>query len=115
MPGRVDVRAGMSYGRYLLERGSFASGGEKILLLRLEGSFDSNESPALVRKIADARFPGLVRPIGDDADAEVYHPRKKRKAVRLGTVLVGFLRTHLRSPFSEEARYTLTSSASGCF
>ena len=79
MPGRVDVRAGMSYDRYLFERGSFASGGEKILLLRLEGSFDPIESPALVRKIADARFPGLVRPIGDDADAEAYHPRKKEK------------------------------------
>lgn len=61
MPGRVDVRAAVSYGRHLLKRGSFASGVDEILLLRPEGDLDPIESLALVRQVADAWFPGRAR------------------------------------------------------
>jgi hypothetical protein len=86
VPGRVDVRAGVGYGRHLFKRGSLAPREDEILLRRSECTLDPVEPFALVREVVDLRLPGLVRSVRDDADTEVYHLRKG-KAVRLGVGL----------------------------
>lgn len=72
---------------HLLEGGSLAFGVDEILFGRPEGFLDPVQPFALVCKVADLWLPGLVRSVGDYADAEIYHGaegKSSRSAIGLG-------------------------------